>query len=68
MSRIGVLHLTFWMFLISLSNAAYDEMYRPQLHYSPPKGMLNDPNGLVYKDGIFHLFYQCRPDDVSKGK
>ncbi|XP_031621237.1 uncharacterized protein LOC116339482 [Contarinia nasturtii] len=43
----------------------YAEMYRPQLHYSPPKGWLNDPNGLIYENGLFHLFYQCHPNDTN---
>lgn len=39
----------------------YAERYRPQLHYSPPEHWLSDPNGLVWHDGSFHLFYQHNP-------
>lgn len=35
--------------------------YRPTIHYSPPSGFMNDPNGLVIKDHEFHLFYQYDP-------
>lgn len=39
----------------------YRERHRPQLHFSPPHGWMNDPNGMVYLDGKYHLFYQFHP-------
>ncbi|MBK8020736.1 MAG: glycoside hydrolase family 32 protein [Chloroflexi bacterium] len=45
----------------------YDEPFRPQFHYSPPQAWMNDPNGMVYLDGEYHLFYQYNPDDVIWG-
>lgn len=37
------------------------EPYRPRYHVTPPVGWMNDPNGLVYADGRWHLFYQFDP-------
>jgi sucrose-6-phosphate hydrolase SacC (GH32 family) len=39
----------------------YTEKYRPQFHFSAKKNWLNDPNGLVYYKGIYHLFFQYMP-------
>lgn len=45
----------------------YQESYRPQVHFSPEEKWMNDPNGLVYHDGIYHLFYQYYPEDIVWG-
>ena len=40
----------------------YTEQHRPQFHFSPEAHWMNDPNGMVYLDGEYHLFYQYYPD------
>ena len=40
---------------------SYMETYRPQFHFTPQKNWMNDPNGPVYLDGEYHLFYQYNP-------
>jgi fructan beta-fructosidase len=45
----------------------YREQYRPQYHFSPEAHWMNDPNGLVYYYGEYHLFYQYYPDSAVWG-
>jgi fructan beta-fructosidase len=40
----------------------YKETYRPQFHFSPEAHWMNDPNGMVWFGGEYHLFYQYYPD------
>ena len=50
-----------------LGGGSYDEQYRPQIHYTPAKNWVNDPNGMVYVDGTWHLFYQYNPQGNDWG-
>ncbi|CAG8907741.1 unnamed protein product [Penicillium egyptiacum] len=46
---------------------AYTEPYRPQFHFSPEKNWMNDPNGLLYDDGVYHLYFQYNPGGDTWG-
>ncbi len=46
---------------------SYNEKYRPQIHFTPQAKWMNDPNGLVYSKGTYHLFYQFYPDSTVWG-
>ena len=39
----------------------YKETYRPQFHFTSRRGWLNDPNGCIWHDGLYHLYYQHNP-------
>lgn len=48
--------------LNTLSNAQNPEQHRPQFHFSPREHWMNDPNGMFYLNGTYHLYFQYYPD------
>lgn len=44
-----------------------EKLYRPNFHFSPKKGWMNDPNGMFYYNGYYHLYFQHYPDSTVWG-
>jgi fructan beta-fructosidase len=59
------------LLLLVLSSDAqkqpYTELYRQQIHFSPKEKWINDPNGMFYFNGEYHLFFQFNPDSTVWG-
>lgn len=54
-------------FSLIKSQEFFTEKYRPQFHFSPKEMWMNDPNGLVYNEGKYHLFFQYYPKSTVWG-
>ncbi|HPF97738.1 MAG TPA: glycoside hydrolase family 32 protein [Mangrovimonas sp.] len=44
-----------------------EQLYRPNFHFTPKANWMNDPNGMFYLDGVYHLFFQYYPDGNKWG-
>ena len=53
--------------MAQVSNKSKREKYRPQIHFTPKAHWMNDPNGMVYHKGIYHLFFQYYPGSTVWG-
>ncbi|MFE5406825.1 GH32 C-terminal domain-containing protein [Streptomyces sp. NPDC056580] len=49
------------------ADTLYREQYRPQFHFTPAQNWMNDPNGLIWYKGQYHLFFQYNPSGNSWG-
>jgi len=67
--RVSIIYLFFLLVCFSANSQplGYEEKHRPQFHFSPPAHWMNDPNGMVYYKGEYHLFYQYYPDSTVWG-
>lgn len=75
MKSIKLSMLTFATILLSNSykgqhlkmSPQEEQLYRPHYHFTPQNGWMNDPNGLFYLEGTYHLFFQHNPENSKWG-
>src|ERR1044072_1159192 len=72
MHRFRIFLFTFGSFIIGIDaigqpdNSA-GEVYRPKIHFTPKAHWMNDPNGMIYYKGVYHLFFQYHPNSSVWG-
>ncbi|MCD7765055.1 MAG: glycoside hydrolase family 32 protein [Lachnospiraceae bacterium] len=63
----GELSNAFFALVQQTEHYDYEPLTRPLLHFTAERGWLNDPNGMVYQDGVYHLYFQYNPADSEWG-
>lgn len=56
-----------WQTFGSYKDVGYNQPLRPQFHFTSLKNWINDPNGMVYYDGEYHLYFQHNPIGIKWG-
>ncbi len=64
---ILIVLLSFAFTVQAKSHRDFDEIYRPQIHYSAPFNWIGDPCGFIYQNGEYHLFYLFNPTENNSG-
>ncbi|WP_290795911.1 glycoside hydrolase family 32 protein [Flavihumibacter sp. UBA7668] len=67
MNRYSIISAFVLLYVAVVSCNSAPEKYRPQIHFTPKSGWMNDPNGMVYHEGVYHLFFQHYPDSTVWG-
>lgn len=67
MKNISLMFGLMMMVWSGQAQTLYHERWRPQFHFSPKAHWMNDPNGMVYYGGTYHLFFQYYPDSMVWG-
>ena len=62
-----ILAICLFVSYTTYSQQASTEQWRPDFHFSPEKNWTNDPNGLLYHEGEWHIFYQHNPFENKWG-
>ncbi|KAJ5728241.1 Extracellular exo-inulinase inuE [Penicillium malachiteum] len=64
---LGISRVLPFLAWIGLTMGLYTEVYRPQFHFSPAENWMNDPCGLFYHEGLYHLYFQYNPGGITWG-
>lgn len=56
---------TFMREVVNASEKEQESLARPSIHFTAERGWINDPNGLFYQDGVYHLYFQYNPFNTS---